>query len=193
MVLHFRQENHVSSANKFPAPCLRHQIDALGRPACENDFVRARRADVLCNTPPRVLVSLCRAGAQIVQAAMHIGVVVLVIVPKRIDHRPRFLRRGRVIKIDQRMAMGLFVQNREIFAKGLPIYCAASSLVHAIICSARRCAPPYSNNSEFLTADKEWKALSSTRWPSYRGFAARFSCAFGNNRLRRSRSATFVT
>jgi len=37
--------------------------------------------------------------------------------------------------------VGLFTQNREIFAKGLPIDNAASNLVHAIICSARRCAP----------------------------------------------------
>jgi len=78
-----------------------------------------------------------------VQATMNISILMLIIGPKRLDHRPRFLGGGRAIKIDQRMAMGLFVQNREIFAKGLPIYCAASSLVHTIICSTRRCAPLY--------------------------------------------------
>jgi hypothetical protein len=40
------------------------------------------------------------------------------------------------------MAVCLFAQNREIFAKGLPIYGAASNLMHIVICSARRCAPP---------------------------------------------------
>jgi len=66
----------------------------------------------------------------------------LVKVPKRLDHRPRFLGGGRAIKIDQRMAVGLFTQNREIFAKGLPIDNAASNLVHAIICSMGHHAPP---------------------------------------------------
>ena len=74
---------------------------------------------------------------------MNICIVMLVKVTKRLDHRPRFLGGGRAIKIDQRMAMGLFVQNREIFAKRPPIYCAVCSLVHTIICSARRCAPLY--------------------------------------------------
>ena len=74
---------------------------------------------------------------------MNISILMLIIGPKRLDYRPRFLGGGRTIKIDQRMAMGLFAQNREIFAKGPPIYCAACSLVHAIICSARRCAPDF--------------------------------------------------
>ena len=52
----------------------------------------------------RVLVSLGRAGAQLVQAAMHVGVVVLVVVPQRIEHRARLLRGGGVVEIDQRLA-----------------------------------------------------------------------------------------
>ena len=38
------------------------------------------------------------------------------------------------------MAIGLFAQNWEIFAKGLPIHNAASNLVHPTICSVHRCA-----------------------------------------------------
>jgi hypothetical protein len=36
------------------------------------------------------------------------------------------------------MAMGLFAQNREIFAKGLPIHSAGGSFVHTIICPTGR-------------------------------------------------------
>ena len=38
---------------------------------------------------------------------MHIGVVVLVIMPERIEDRARFLRRRRIVKIDQRLAVHL--------------------------------------------------------------------------------------
>ena len=79
VVLHLREQNHVAFANKFSAPCLGDEVDALGRPAREDDFVRARRADVFCDTPPRVFVSFRRARAQLVQAAMNIGIVMLVI------------------------------------------------------------------------------------------------------------------
>ena len=79
MVLHFRQENDVAFANKFSAPCLGHQINALGGPAREYDFFGARRADVFRNTPPRVLISFCRARAQSVQATMNICILMLVI------------------------------------------------------------------------------------------------------------------
>jgi len=39
------------------------------------------------------------------------------------------------------MAMRLFAEDREILAKGVPIYGAANNLMHTIICSARRDAP----------------------------------------------------
>src|SRR4029434_1135857 len=109
------------------------QIDALSGPACEDDFVCARRTDVLSNTTPRFFVSLCRARAQSVQPAMDICILMLVKIPKRLDHRPRFLGGCRTIKIDQRMAMRLFAQNRKIFADPLPIN-DAGSLVHTTIC-----------------------------------------------------------
>src|SRR5438067_10070222 len=140
-MLHFCQENGISFTDKFSAPCLGHQIDALSGPTCEDDFVCARCTDVFCNTPPRFFVSLCCTRTQGVQPTMNVGIIMLVKVTKRLDHRARFLGSGRAIKIDQRMAMGLLAQNREIFAKGLPIDRAGGNLVHTIICSAQRCAP----------------------------------------------------
>src|SRR4029077_5898390 len=90
------------------------------------------------------------------------------------------------------MAMRLFAEDREIFAKALPIHGGVSNLVHPIICSAHANALLYLKTSEGLvTAARRWNALSSTRRLSYCGFAPRFSCAFSdclNHRLRRSRS-----
>ena len=45
VVLHFREQNDIAFAKKFSAPGLRDQIDPLGRPAGENDFLRARSPD----------------------------------------------------------------------------------------------------------------------------------------------------
>ena len=75
---------------------------------------------------------------------MHVGIVVFVIIPKRIEHRPRLLRRRRAVKVDQRMAVRPLTEDREILADSLPIYAATGNLVHTIICPARRCAPLYS-------------------------------------------------
>ena len=41
VMLHFREQNLVAGLDVFAAPRLRHQIDALGRAARENDFVVA--------------------------------------------------------------------------------------------------------------------------------------------------------
>ena len=52
---------------------------------------------------------------------MHIGVVMLVVMPERIDHGARLLRCGGVIKIDQRMPMHLLLQDREVRSDPIPI------------------------------------------------------------------------
>src|SRR6266446_141596 len=75
---------------------------------------------------------------------MHVGVFVLVVSSKRIQHTSRFLRRCGAVKVDQRMAVRLFAEDREIFANGVPVYGASCDLVHTLICSMRQCAPPYS-------------------------------------------------
>src|SRR5205823_1118165 len=128
------------------APGLRHKIDALGRPAREDDFLSTRRADVLRDALPRLFVSFRRARTQRVQAAMHIGIVVLVKITKRVDHCARFLRSRSAIKINQRMPVGLLAKNWEILANSTPIHLARGSLMHPIMCSTRCDAPLDSDN-----------------------------------------------
>src|SRR5436190_7795387 len=143
-MFHFREEDHISFANKFSAPCLGYKIDAFRGSAREDNFVSACRADVFRDTLARFFVSFRRARAQRVQATMHVGVLVLVITPKCVDHGARLLRRCRAIKINQRMAMRLFAENREILTDNVPVHAAGSDLMHTIICYTRRCAPLYS-------------------------------------------------
>src|SRR6266581_5351709 len=116
-MLHSRQENHVSLANEFSTPCLRHQINALGRSTREDDFISARRANVVSDALPRVFISFSRPRAQCVQPPMDICILMLIEIAKRFDHCARLLRGGSAIEINQGMAVRLFAKNREIFTK----------------------------------------------------------------------------
>src|SRR5438034_9989795 len=73
---------------------------------------------------------------------MNIGILMLVKISQRLDHRARFLRSRSAIEINQRMPMRTFAKNREILAERAPIHTAGSELVHIIICSMRCYAPP---------------------------------------------------
>src|SRR6266581_2122998 len=144
-MLHFREQDHISFANKFSTPCLRDKVNAFGGATREEDFVGARSTDVFCDTPSRFFVSFRCPRAQRVQSAMHIGVLMLVVAPKRVDDGARFLRGRRAIKINQRMTVCALSQDWEILADGAPVYTAGNNLVHTTICSTRRRAPLYSD------------------------------------------------
>src|SRR5438094_5705890 len=84
---------------------------------------------------------------------MNICVLMLVKIPKRLDDRARLLRSRGAIKINQRMPMCLFAQNREILANSVPVQTAARTLVHPTICSTRRYAPTHSCGCPSSTRD----------------------------------------
>ena len=48
---------------------------------------------------------------------MDIGVVVFVVMHQRVNHRARFLRRGGVVEINQRLAVDLLVEDRKILSQ----------------------------------------------------------------------------
>jgi hypothetical protein len=107
---------------------------------------------------------------------MHIGVLMLIKIPKRVENRARLLRSRSAIEINQRMTMRPFAQDREIFAKSSPIGGATGKLVHSTICYTRRSAPVYlrklketlGNDSQhcepaFLRTFAEWRSQRSVR------------------------------
>src|SRR5664279_3997503 len=63
---------------------------------------------------------------------MHIGVVIFVIMPQLIEHDAWFLGCRRVVKVDERRAMHLLLQNRKILTDTIPICFFARNLVHAL-------------------------------------------------------------
>jgi hypothetical protein len=73
------------------------------------------------------------------ETAMHVGVVMLVVVPERFDHGPRLLRGGGVIEINQRMSMHLLLQDREVRSDPIPV--CDTPFMHEPMCASRRLAP----------------------------------------------------
>src|SRR5690242_12943637 len=80
-------------------------------------------------------------GTERVEAAMHVGVLVLIIIANRVQDGPRLLRTGSAVEIDQRMAVHAFVQDRKILSDSRPIHLALQRLVHPIICANHGLAP----------------------------------------------------
>src|SRR4029453_17684070 len=78
------------------------------------------------------------------QTAVHIGVVVLVVTAKCIEHRFRFLRGRSVVEVDQRLAVCLLMEDRKILTDSLPIDLCSSRLVHGLICPVPYRMPIYS-------------------------------------------------
>src|SRR3954470_11648068 len=70
VMLHLGEQNHVVFAQKFPAPGLRDEVNALRRAPGKHDLVRASRTDVLRHARPRGFVGISRARTQLVKPAV---------------------------------------------------------------------------------------------------------------------------
>src|SRR5262249_2609389 len=81
VMFHLREQNLVPALDILGAPRLRDEIDALGRAAGEDDLVRAGGVDELRPARARRLAGRGGAIAQLMNAAMHVRVIVLVIMP----------------------------------------------------------------------------------------------------------------
>ncbi len=121
VMLHFCEQNHIAGFEIFRAPGRGDEVDGLRRAARENDFFGALRVDESGRPLPRRLVSRRGAVAQFMDAAMDVRVVALVIMHQRVNHRARFLRRGGVVEINQRLAVDLLVEDRKILSQCGPL------------------------------------------------------------------------
>ena len=98
------------------APGGSHKVDGFGGAARENDVFSRGGIDKLRNAFARAFVGGGGAVAQFVDAAVHVGVVVLIIALNGLEHGARFLRGGGVVEVYQRMPVNLLSQRREIIS-----------------------------------------------------------------------------
>src|SRR5262249_58465155 len=81
------------------------------------------------------------------QTAVYVGVVVLIVMAKRLEHSRGFLRGCSVVEVNQRLSVRLLAKYRKVFANGLPIDVCGSNLVHGLICSVCDRVPIYSGTA----------------------------------------------
>ena len=121
VVLHDREHDLVALAEIHGAVGAGDEVDALGGVAREDDLLDAWRIEEAAHRLARVLVAGGGGVGEEVQPAMDVGVFHLVGVVDGVEHRARLLRRGAVVEIDQRLAVDLAEQDREVGADGLDV------------------------------------------------------------------------
>ncbi len=114
MMLHDGEHDLVALADLHAAVGRGHEVDGLGSVAGEDDLVDARGIEEAAHDLARVLEALRRGVREIVQAAVNVGVFEAIGVVHGLDHRQRLLGGGAVVEIDQRLAVDLAEQDREI-------------------------------------------------------------------------------
>ena len=116
MVLHGGDEDLVTGLDGAATEAAGHQIDAFGNVAGEDDFLSVGGVEKGPDLLARTLVGHRRTFRQQVHAAMDVGVVIAVAVADGVDHRLRFLHRGGIVQVHQRLAMHPLAQDRKIGA-----------------------------------------------------------------------------
>ena len=173
VVLHDRNDDLVALADIRLTPGRRHQVDRLGGAAGENDLLAATGVEELCDPLAAALIALGRDVGEVMQAAMHVGVFAGIGLHHAVEHRLRLLRGGGVVEIDQRLAIDLQRQRREILPHLRHVIGAVADrrmLGHALASSQRCAAVIASSRRSSLTMDSiasPTNAWISSAWASF--------------------------
>ena len=120
MVLHLGDEDFVAGLEGL-ANTGGDQIDRLGAAPGPHDLVGGRSIQIAGDGLAGGLEGLGRFIGQGVQAAVDIGIATLHRRRQGVDHRARLLRRGGRVQIDQRLAVHLPRQDRELGPDGVDV------------------------------------------------------------------------
>ena len=127
MVLHRRDDDLVARADELASIAMHHQIDAFGGAANKNAFLRLARVDESLHLLARAFVGRRRLLAEVVNAAMNVGMFVFEIDAAAIDYHLRHLRRRGVVEIDERLAVNGLAQHGKILANALDVKTCAGA------------------------------------------------------------------
>jgi hypothetical protein len=119
-MLHRGDDNLIVLVNEFAPITLGDEVDSFSRAARKNNLMCLPGVDQSPDFDARIFIFAGRQLAQIINAAVHIGVLLGVIAIDRLNHHLRFLRGGRAVQVDERTPVNLLVKDRKILAD--PLY-----------------------------------------------------------------------
>ena len=121
VVLHLAEHDPVPRPDAVPSPGGGHQVDGLGGPAHEHHLPGVLRAQEAGGAGPGPLVGLGGPVAQLVDAAVDVGVVAAVVAVQRLQHLAGTLAGGRAVEVGQRAAVYLLGQDGEVLPHPVPV------------------------------------------------------------------------
>ena len=116
VMLHDREHDLVARLDALAAEGVGDKVDRLGGITRKDDLLLAAGIEERRHLLPRALVGFGRLVGEVMQPAMHVGILRGVGLVQAIEHRLRLLRRGGVVEIDERLAVNLGGENGEIRA-----------------------------------------------------------------------------
>ena len=121
VVLECGEQDFIAALQPVARVRLRHQVDRLRSATREDDFARRRCVDEAAHFLARFLEKIGGFLAQLVHAAMHVGVRIGLVAIDRRDHARGSLRRGGAVEVHQRLAVHLAAQDGEIAPHALRV------------------------------------------------------------------------
>ena len=107
VMLHFRDDHLVTSLHLRFAERRGYEINRLCGPARKDDLLCLAGIDKLAHLFACRLMQVGGLLAQVVDATMHIGIHIEVLVAHRIEHTQRLLRSSSIVEIDQWLTIDL--------------------------------------------------------------------------------------
>ena len=114
VVLHHRDDDLVARLHHRFGERGGNEVESLGGAAREDNLRRRPGVDEATHRLAGSLMELGSLHAEVVDAAVHIGVGVEVLVAHGVEHAHRLLRRGGVVEINERLAVHLTGEYREV-------------------------------------------------------------------------------
>ena len=153
VMLHDRQNNLVALANVQRLSQGRgNRIESASGRTSENDLVSRPGVEENAGAFPRRLVGVRRRIGEIMQAAMNVGIFMLVCMHHARDDLPRLLRRCPVVEIDERFSIRLLGQDRKIRPHLVDVVWRVGSVHHAVLFPSQARNRPANSSRKFSSS-----------------------------------------
>jgi len=109
-------KDFIARFQEFAPPALRDEVYGLGRPVSKNNLVVMFGINKTAHRFAHRFIGVGSALAEVVDAAMNVGIIVFHEAGHRFDHRARFLRARSRVEIGERVIVHALRQSGEILA-----------------------------------------------------------------------------